>query len=180
MLRFGALQDAECGEQISSDLSPRCRGFCRAVADPFPAPPVSLVNASAGMDKILQSVGSRDGGISVTNDGATILRAIHVDNAAAKVLVDIAKTQASATSKPSRAHMLKGRCSSLFRLFRPAWVIVLYKFHRLKGRNSMLEIMFCTDKVRSQIEKISISRLPSVARPPLGPISNRAQRPSLG
>lgn len=45
------------------------------------------------MDKILQSVGSRDGGISVTNDGATILRAIHVDNAAAKVLVNIAKTQ---------------------------------------------------------------------------------------
>jgi TCP-1/cpn60 chaperonin family len=46
-----------------------------------------------GMDKILQSVGSRDGNISVTNDGATILRSIHVDNAAAKVLVDIAKTQ---------------------------------------------------------------------------------------
>lgn len=45
------------------------------------------------MDKILQSMGSRDGGISVTNDGATILRAIHVDNAAAKVLVNIAKTQ---------------------------------------------------------------------------------------
>lgn len=47
------------------------------------------------MDKILQSVGSRDGGISVTNDGATILRSIQVDNAAAKVLVNIAKTQAS-------------------------------------------------------------------------------------
>ncbi len=48
------------------------------------------------MDKILQSMGSREGGISVTNDGATILRSIHVDNAAAKVLVNIAKTQASA------------------------------------------------------------------------------------
>ena len=45
------------------------------------------------MDKILQSMSSRDGSISVTNDGATILRSIHVDNAAAKVLVDIAKTQ---------------------------------------------------------------------------------------
>lgn len=52
------------------------------------------------MDKILQSMGSRDGGISVTNDGATILRAIHVDNAAAKVLVDIAKTQASYSPWP--------------------------------------------------------------------------------
>lgn len=54
-----------------------------------------LVRTYVGMDKILQSVGSRDGGISVTNDGATILRSIHVDNAAAKVLVNIAKTQAS-------------------------------------------------------------------------------------
>lgn len=53
-----------------------------------------------GMDKILQSVGSRDGGISVTNDGATILRSIHVDNAAAKVLVNIAKTQASPIPPP--------------------------------------------------------------------------------
>lgn len=31
--------------------------------------------------------------LTVTNDGATILRSIHVDNAAAKVLVDIAKVQ---------------------------------------------------------------------------------------
>ncbi len=40
------------------------------------------------MDKILQSVGGGRGGgsdVSVTNDGATILRSIHVDNAAAKV-----------------------------------------------------------------------------------------------
>jgi TCP-1/cpn60 chaperonin family len=53
----------------------------------------NILVVSTGMDKILQSVGSRDGNISVTNDGATILRSIHVDNAAAKVLVDIAKTQ---------------------------------------------------------------------------------------
>mmetsp|Transcript_13854 Transcript_13854/g.17271 ORF Transcript_13854/g.17271 Transcript_13854/m.17271 type:complete len:528 (+) Transcript_13854:102-1685(+) len=46
-----------------------------------------------GMDKILQSMSSRDHTIEVTNDGATILRSVHVENAAAKVLVDIAKTQ---------------------------------------------------------------------------------------
>mmetsp|Transcript_123844 Transcript_123844/g.185091 ORF Transcript_123844/g.185091 Transcript_123844/m.185091 type:complete len:534 (-) Transcript_123844:30-1631(-) len=45
-----------------------------------------------GMDKILQSMG-HNGEITVTNDGATILKAINVDNAAAKVLVDISKTQ---------------------------------------------------------------------------------------
>lgn len=43
-----------------------------------------------GMDKILQSPG---GEIQVTNDGATILGAIHIDNPAAKVLVNISKTQ---------------------------------------------------------------------------------------
>ena len=47
-----------------------------------------------GMDKILQKVGPHErGAVSVTNDGATILRSIHIDNAAAKVLVDIAKVQ---------------------------------------------------------------------------------------
>lgn len=46
-----------------------------------------------GLDKILQKVGPNDQSISVTNDGATILKSIHVDNAAAKVLVEIARVQ---------------------------------------------------------------------------------------
>lgn len=45
-----------------------------------------------GMDKILQST-SRTGDIQVTNDGATILKSIHLDNPTAKVLVEISKTQ---------------------------------------------------------------------------------------
>lgn len=45
-----------------------------------------------GMDKILQSQ-SRDGSVTVTNDGATILKSIWIDNPAAKILVDISKTQ---------------------------------------------------------------------------------------
>lgn len=44
-----------------------------------------------GMNKMLQSIGSND--IVVTNDGATILRSIHIDNAAAKILVNISKVQ---------------------------------------------------------------------------------------
>lgn len=43
-----------------------------------------------GMDKILQSAG---GDVQVTNDGATILGSISIDNAAAKVLVDVSKVQ---------------------------------------------------------------------------------------
>jgi len=42
-------------------------------------------------DKILQSVSGKE--LTVTNDGATILKSVYVDNPAAKVLVDISKTQ---------------------------------------------------------------------------------------
>lgn len=48
-----------------------------------------------GMDKILQSMGTEQMRkvINVTNDGATILKSIYVDNPAAKILIDISKTQ---------------------------------------------------------------------------------------
>lgn len=46
-----------------------------------------------GMDKILVSHGRNQGQIEVTNDGATILKSIGVDNPAAKVLVDMSKVQ---------------------------------------------------------------------------------------
>jgi len=44
-----------------------------------------------GMNKILQSAST--GEINVTNDGATILKAIQLDNPAAKILVNISKVQ---------------------------------------------------------------------------------------
>ncbi len=43
------------------------------------------------MNKILQSVST--GEISVTNDGATILKAVQLENPAAKILVNISKVQ---------------------------------------------------------------------------------------
>ena len=43
-------------------------------------------------DKMMQSLG-RDGSVMITNDGATILKSLSLDNAAAKILVDIAKAQ---------------------------------------------------------------------------------------
>ena len=45
------------------------------------------------MDKILQSMSQRNASITVTNDGATILKSIYVDNPAAKILIDISKCQ---------------------------------------------------------------------------------------
>lgn len=46
-----------------------------------------------GLDKILQKMDPSDQSISVTNDGATILKSIHIDNAAAKVLVNMSMVQ---------------------------------------------------------------------------------------
>jgi len=50
-----------------------------------------------GMDKILQSMDPNahagGKGVTVTNDGATILKSVPVDNAAAKILVNISMTQ---------------------------------------------------------------------------------------
>ncbi|KAG6769808.1 hypothetical protein POTOM_025473 [Populus tomentosa] len=45
-----------------------------------------------GMDKILQSTG-RGHEVTVTNDGVTILKSLHIDNPAAKILVDISIVQ---------------------------------------------------------------------------------------
>lgn len=46
-----------------------------------------------GMDKILVSSGRSAGQVEVTNDGATILKSVGVDNPAAKILVDMSKVQ---------------------------------------------------------------------------------------
>ncbi|KAK6131362.1 hypothetical protein DH2020_034903 [Rehmannia glutinosa] len=51
-----------------------------------------------GMDKILQSTG-RGHSVTVTNDGATILKSLHIDNAAAKVLLWQALSSFSDISK---------------------------------------------------------------------------------
>lgn len=46
-----------------------------------------------GMDKILVATGRNAGQVEVTNDGATILRAVGVDNPAAKILVEMSRVQ---------------------------------------------------------------------------------------
>merc|ERR1712213_198453 len=46
-----------------------------------------------GMDKILYGIGRNEGQVQVTNDGATILKAVGVDNPCAKVLVEMSKVQ---------------------------------------------------------------------------------------
>ncbi len=46
-----------------------------------------------GMDKMLVTGGPHSGAVTVTNDGATILKKIPVGNPAAKILVNISMTQ---------------------------------------------------------------------------------------
>jgi len=76
--------------QVDKGENARTSSFVGAVAV---ADLVKTTLGPKGMDKILQSMSSRDSQVEVTNDGATILRSLYVDNPAAKVLVDIAKTQ---------------------------------------------------------------------------------------
>lgn len=77
--------------QVEKGENARMSSFVGAIAI---ADMVKTTLGPKGMDKILQSVSpGANQAISITNDGATILRSIHVDNAAAKVLVDISKTQ---------------------------------------------------------------------------------------
>lgn len=78
------------GASVEKGENARMASFVGAIAI---ADLVKSTLGPKGMDKILQSVSSKDRKIEVTNDGATILRSVHIDNAAAKVLVDIAKTQ---------------------------------------------------------------------------------------
>ena len=48
----------------------------------------------SSMDDVAMKVKMKDKCMkTITNDGATILKSIHIDNAAAKVLVEISKTQ---------------------------------------------------------------------------------------
>lgn len=78
------------GTSVDKGENARLSSFIGAIAI---ADLVKTTLGPKGMDKILQKVGEHDQSVTVTNDGATILRSINIDNAAAKVLVDIARVQ---------------------------------------------------------------------------------------
>lgn len=78
------------GASVDKGENARLSSFIGAIAI---ADMVKTTLGPKGMDKILQKVSQGDQTVSVTNDGATILRSVMLDNAAAKVLVDIAKVQ---------------------------------------------------------------------------------------
>jgi T-complex protein 1 subunit beta len=77
---------------ILTSLCPLQQSFVGAIAI---ADLVKTTLGPKGMDKILQSMGDMSSRkqIVVTNDGATILKSIYIDNPAAKILIDISMTQ---------------------------------------------------------------------------------------
>ncbi|GAB5363329.1 hypothetical protein AAMO2058_000873500 [Amorphochlora amoebiformis] len=79
----------EAGAREEKGQNARLSSFVGAMAI---ADLVKTTLGPKGMDKILQST-SDPKKVTVTNDGATILKSIQPENAAAKILIDTSKTQ---------------------------------------------------------------------------------------
>lgn len=65
------------------------------------------------MDKILISHGRNAGSVEVTNDGATILKSVGVDNPAAKVLVDMSRVQDDEVGDGTTSVTVLGKVKSI-------------------------------------------------------------------
>jgi len=91
-----------------------------------------------GMDKILQSMSDDGKKISFTNDGATILKSIPVDNPAAKIIIDTSKTQDEEVGDGTTSvAVLAGE------LLRQAEILVAQKIHPqivIKGWRKALHV----------------------------------------
>ena len=123
-----------------------------------------------GMDKILQSTG-RGRSVTVTNDGATILKSLHIDNPAAKVLVDISKVQDDevgdgTTSVVVLAGELLREAEKLVNMkIHPMTIIAGYRMAAECARNALLKKTMDnkdnTDKFRSDLMNIAMTTLSS-------------------
>lgn len=124
-----------------------------------------------GMDKVLVSMGRSEGQIEVTNDGATILRNIGVDNPAAKVLVNISKTQDDevgdgTTSVVVLASELLREAEKLVSAkLHPQTIIAGYRKATDIGRKALDDVAVnhssCPDKFRTDLIKIAKTTLSS-------------------
>ena len=89
-LRMPTVMDQQATEE-KNEMS-RISSFVGAIAI---ADLVKSTLGPKGMDQILQPMSDEGGNnrIQITNDGATILKSVYVDNGAAKILIDCSKTQ---------------------------------------------------------------------------------------
>ncbi|XP_052157055.1 T-complex protein 1 subunit beta-like isoform X2 [Oryza glaberrima] len=123
-----------------------------------------------GMDKILQSTG-RGRSVTVTNDGATILKSLHIDNPAAKVLVDISKVQDDevgdgTTSVVVLAGELLREAEKLVNMkIHPMTIIAGFRMAAECARDALLQRAMDnkedSDKFRSDLMNIAMTTLSS-------------------
>lgn len=119
----------------------------------------------------MHSIGEQSSKITITNDGATILKSIHVNNPAAKILIDISKSQDDAVGDgTTTVAVLAGE------LLRQAEKLVLIKIHpqtiiegfrmaRDAARRKLTEIAFDhsedKEKFRQDLMNIAMTTLSS-------------------
>lgn len=155
------------GTQEERGENARLAAFVGAVAI---ADLVKSTLGPKGMDKILQSMG-RGNEVTVTNDGATILKSIYIDNPAAKVLVDISRVQDEEVGDGTTSVVvLAGE------LLREAELLVNQKIHPMTIINGFREAAACArgvlesgafsnasdaDKFRSDLVNIAKTTLSS-------------------
>ncbi|KAL8126389.1 T-complex protein 1 subunit beta [Apium graveolens] len=123
-----------------------------------------------GMDKILQSTG-RGHSVTVTNDGATILKSLHIDNPAAKVLVDISKVQDDEVGDGTTSvvvlagELLREAEKLIATKIHPMTVISGYRMAAECARDALLAKVMDnkddTDKFRTDLMKVAMTTLSS-------------------
>ncbi|KAK6131043.1 hypothetical protein DH2020_035220 [Rehmannia glutinosa] len=123
-----------------------------------------------GMDKILQSTG-RGHSVTVTNDGATILKSLHIDNPAAKVLVDISKVQDDEVGDGTTSvvvlagELLREAEKLVHTKIHPMTIISGYRMAAECARNALLEKVvdnkLDAEKFKTDLMKIAMTTLSS-------------------
>ncbi|CAN6811968.1 unnamed protein product [Brassica oleracea] len=121
-----------------------------------------------GMDKILQSTG-RGHSVTVTNDGATILKSLHIDNPAAKVLVDISKVQDDEVGDGTTSvvvlagELLREAEKLVTSKIHPMTIIAGYRMAAECARDALLKRVIDNkenaEKFRSDLMKIAMTTL---------------------
>ena len=126
-----------------------------------------------GMDKILQPMSDEGGNnkIQITNDGATILNSVYVDNGAAKILIDISKTQDKAVGDGTTTvavlagELLKEAEKLVNKKTHPQIIISGYRKARDKAKEALLGLAIKSNQTdeeyREDLVKIAQTTLSS-------------------
>ena len=155
-LRMPTIQDQRAGEEKNEQS--RLSSFIGAIAI---ADLVKSTLGPKGMDKILQPMSDEGGNnkIIITNDGATILKSVYVDNGAAKILIDISKIQDSivgdgtTTVAVLAGELLREAEKLVNKKIHPQAIISGYRLARDKAREVLLKEAMNNEKDKDAFYK---------------------------